>query len=87
MIPEPARSILAEAPDQDLAAGLAAAAEATLEETRTLRCWIIDTLCERHSDVRRAMDLWAADLAHPATQTEMMLSTLKRLGLIEEVPA
>jgi hypothetical protein len=90
MIPEPARSILAEASTVDLAAALAdidALPPTEHLEDRALRSWIIDTLCERHPDVRRALDLWLADLAHPASQTEMVLGSLLRLGLIEEVPA
>lgn len=88
MIPEPARSIMEEASTEDLAAALLAADVLSIdEESRTLRAWIIDTLSERHPEIRRALDLWLADLAHPATMTQIVLVTLTRLGLIEEATA
>jgi hypothetical protein len=90
MIPEPARTILSESTTVDLAAGLAACDALPPDEhldNRTLRAWIIDTLSARHPEVRRALDLWLADLAHPASMSEIVLGTLHRAGLIEEVPA
>lgn len=88
MIPEPARSIMQEASTEDLAAALLAADVLSIdEESRTLRAWIIDTLSERHPEIRRALDLWLADLAHPATMTQIVLVTLTRLGLIKEATA
>lgn len=88
MIPEPARTILEESSTVDLAVALAGCdpLATTDPEARALRSWIIDTLCDRHTEVRRALDLWLTDLAHSASQTEMVLGTLLRLGHLEEVP-
>ena len=86
MIPEPARTILTDASTRDLADALLAADRVAAgdEESRTLRAWIIDVLSERHPEIRRALDLWLADLAHPATMTQIVLVSLSRLELLEE---